>query len=43
MLPMLEVMKILNKLVQNIECPICDFAATMKFTQVNIYNLYVDP
>ncbi len=41
-LPMLEVVQNLNKLVQNKVCFICDFVVVMKLTQVDLYNLYVD-
>jgi len=39
---MLEIVQILNKFVQNENCFICDFVPTMKFIQVDLYNLYVD-
>jgi hypothetical protein len=39
-LPMLEVMQILNKLAQNKNCFICDFVVVEKLTQVDLYNLY---
>jgi hypothetical protein len=42
-LPMLEVVKSLNKLAQNKDYFICDFVVVMKLTQVDLYNLYVDP
>ncbi len=39
---MLEAVQNLNKLVQNKDCFISDFVASMKLIQVDIYNLYVD-
>ncbi len=42
-LPMSEVVQSLNKLVQNEECFICDFVEVMKFIQVDLYTIYVDP
>jgi hypothetical protein len=39
---MLEIMQSLNKLAQNKDYFICDFVATMKLTQVDLYDLYVD-
>jgi hypothetical protein len=42
-LPMLETIQSLNKLVQNEECFICDFVEVVKFIQVDLYTLYVDP
>jgi hypothetical protein len=42
-LVMLEEMQNLNKLAQKKNCFICDFAATIKLTQVDLYNLYVNP
>jgi hypothetical protein len=41
-LPMLEEVQNLNKLVQNRDCFICDFVATVKLAQVDLYNLYVN-
>jgi hypothetical protein len=42
-LTMLEAMQSLNKLVENKDCFICDFVATVKLSQVDLYDLYVDP
>jgi hypothetical protein len=42
-LPMLEEVQNLNKLAQNKNCFICDFVATIKLIQVDLYNLYVNP
>ncbi len=42
-LPMLEAMQSLSKLAQNIDYFICDFVVVVKLTQVDLYNLYVDP
>jgi hypothetical protein len=41
-LPMLEVVQSLNKLVQNIDCFICDSMIAVKFIQVDLYNIYAD-
>jgi hypothetical protein len=41
-LPMLEVVQSLSKVVQNKDCFICVCVVAMKLTQVDIYNLYVD-
>ncbi len=40
---MLEVMQSLNKFAQNRNCFTCDFVVAIKLTQVDFYNLYVDP
>jgi hypothetical protein len=41
-LPMLEVVQSLNKLVQSIDGFICDYMIVVKFIQVDLYNLYAD-
>jgi hypothetical protein len=41
-LPMLDAMQSLSKLAQNKDRFICDFVASMKLIQVDLYNLYVD-
>jgi len=38
----LEAVQSLIKLVQNIECFICDVVVKVKLIQVDIYNFYVD-
>lgn len=42
MLPMLEAIQSLSKLVQNKECFICDFVIVVKPTKAHLYILYVN-
>jgi hypothetical protein len=43
MLPMLEAIQSLSKLVQNNECFISGFVIVVKPTQAHLYILYVNP
>ncbi len=41
-LPMLEVIQSMSKLVQNKDTFICDYVAAVKLGQVELYTMYVD-